>query len=146
MCWSGDVVLTQFVSLTSGTSSGSAKVMSAHCSILLVTVSSLFSDAVTHVVESSTMLRKLDNLNSRVVADLRRVVCGQRYLWQAELAWVLLVRRSLNLEHWQHRMRVVQRLIAVAHVDVEHGKRMAREPSRLNRDGATLQRPLCAVL
>ena len=76
MCWSGVVVLRQLVSLTSGTSSGSAKVMSAHCSSLLVTVSSLFSDAVTHVVEGSTMLRKLDNLNSRIVADLRCVVCG----------------------------------------------------------------------
>jgi hypothetical protein len=38
MCWSGAVVLTQFELLTSGTSSGSAKVMSAHCGILLATV------------------------------------------------------------------------------------------------------------
>ena len=136
MCWSGDVVLTQFVSLTSGTSSGSAKVMSAHCSILLVTVSSLFSDAVTHVVESSTMLRKLDNLNSRVVADLRRVVCGQRYLWQAELAWVFQVVGAHELERRHDGVRhVLGRGLAGlvdANVDVEHGEAVAWEPAGLD--------------
>jgi hypothetical protein len=76
MCWSGAVVLTQFELLTSGTSSGSAKVMSAHCGILLATVRRSCRGAFTYVVKSSAVLRKLNNLDCRIVANLGCEVGG----------------------------------------------------------------------
>ena len=73
----------------------------------------------TYIVKSSAMLRRFDNLDCRIVADFGRVVGWQRYLGQAELPGVLLVRRADNLENGQHGVGIVQGLVAVAHVDVE---------------------------
>jgi len=97
------------------------------------------------IVKSSAVLCRFNNLDCRIVANLGGVVCGQRYLGQAELAAVLLVRRADNLENGQHGVRVVQGLVAVAHVDVEQGKCMAGEPSGLDGDCATPNGPLCTV-
>lgn len=73
--WSSTfVVLTQFELLTSGTSSGSAKVMSAHYWNLLATMRLSCSGVCTHVVKSSAVLRKLNNLDSRVVSNLGCIV------------------------------------------------------------------------
>ena len=71
------VVLEQFVSFTSGTSLGSAKVMSTHCSIKIsdeICITSLKQN--THVVQSSSMLRSLDDLDRRVLADHGSVIDG----------------------------------------------------------------------
>lgn len=68
------------------------------------------------------MLRKLNDLDGCIVSNLGRVVGGQGHLWQAELPMVLLVRGSGNLEDGQHGVRVVQRFVSVAHVDVDLSK------------------------
>jgi len=49
------------------------------------------------------------------------------------------------LEDGQHDVRVVERLVAVAHVDVEHGERVALEPARLDGHGTAFERPFGAV-
>ena len=92
------------------------------------------------------MLRQLDNLNRRIVAYLRRETGGQRDLWQTKGAVVLLVRGPCDLEDGQHGMRVVERLIAKAHVDVEHGECVAGEPARLKGESAAFERPFGAIL
>lgn len=68
--WPGCVLLKQLVLLTSGTSSGSANVMSAHCRF----VSSdgrerPIGKVGTHVIQGSTVLRCLDDLDGRIVAN-----------------------------------------------------------------------------
>ena len=65
------------------------------------------------------MLRQLDDLDRRVVSNFRCVVRWQRNLRKTEGAVVLLVRRASDLKDWQHSVRVIEGLVAVAHVDVE---------------------------
>lgn len=91
------------------------------------------------------MLRKLNDLDGGIIPNLGRVVGGQRDLRQAKGAAVLLVRGPGDLEDGQHRVRVVEGLVAVAHVDVDLGERVAGEPAGLDRHSTAFQRPFCAV-
>ena len=100
----------------------------------------------THVIQRCAMLRHFNDLDSCVVADLGRVVCGQRHLREAEGAVVLLVGRAGDLEDGDGVVRVVEGLVAVAHVDVELRVGVAWEPAWLDGHGAAFQRPFCAVL
>jgi hypothetical protein len=100
----------------------------------------------THVVQRCAVLRHLDDLNSRVVADLGRVVCGQRHLREAEGAVVLLVGWTGDLEDGDGVVRVVEGFVAVAEVDVELRVGVAWEPAWLDGYGAAFQWPFCAVL
>lgn len=43
-------------------------------------------------------------------------------------------------------MAVVERLVAVAHVEVELCGGVAGEPTRLDADGAAREGPFCAIL
>lgn len=92
------------------------------------------------------MLRCLDDLDRCVVSDFRCVIRRQWDLRNTEGAIILLVGRASDLEDWQHSMRVVEWLVAVAHVYVEKRVGVAREPTWLNRYSAAFQWPLCTIL
>jgi hypothetical protein len=85
------------------------------------------------------MLRRLNDLNRCIVADTRRVVRRQWHLRKTKGAVVLHVRGPYD------GVAVVERLVAVAHVEVELGKGMAGEPAGLDRDGTAFEGPFGAV-
>lgn len=92
------------------------------------------------------MLCRLDDLDRRIVADFGRIIRRQRHLGKTERAIVLLIRRSHDLERGQHGVGVVERLVSVAHVDVDKSEGVAREPAGLDGNSAALQGPFGAVL
>lgn len=100
----------------------------------------------THVIQGAAMLCEFDNLNGGIVAHGRGVVCWQRDLGQAKGAVVLEVGGACDLEDGEHDVGVVERLVAVAHVDVEHGEGVAGEPAGLDGDGTAVDRPFGPVL
>lgn len=77
------LLLKQFDELTSGTSFGSAKVMSMHCIIpsqlsassKLPVVSDDGLRKMTYVIEGSTMDCRLDNLDGGIVSHIEGRVC-----------------------------------------------------------------------
>lgn len=97
------------------------------------------------IIESCTVLGSFDHLNGSIIAHFGLKPSRQRYLRQAKGTIVLDIRRAGNGEHGQHGVAEVERLVAITHVDVELSESMARKPSWLYSDGATLQRPICAV-
>jgi hypothetical protein len=91
------------------------------------------------------MLRQFDDLDRRVVADLEGEVRRQRDLRQAEGAVVLRVGGPDDAEDGDRGVAVVERLVAVAHVEVELRVGVAGEPAGLDGDGAALDGPFGAV-
>jgi len=91
------------------------------------------------------VLGYFDDLDGGIVADGGGEVGGQGHLRQAKGAVVGEVGGAGDLEDGQHDVRVVERLVAVAHVDVEHGERVALEPARLDGHGTAFERPFGAV-
>jgi hypothetical protein len=91
------VLLKQFVAFTSGTSEASAKIISTHYPSSAVACASPPIEAVfwdsfyTHIIQSTTMIRYLYNLNRRKIANLHICICWQCDLRQAESAWVGIV-------------------------------------------------------
>ena len=96
---------------------------------------------VTHVIQSSTVLCCFDNLYSRIIAYFDTCIDGKRDLRETKGAWIRVVRGPYDLEDGDHGIRHVKRNCAVAHIDVEQGIEMAWEPSWLDCDSATLDRP-----
>ncbi len=79
------VVLAQFSSVTSGTSLGSAKVISTHCAPS--SSARPFSSGGrggTYVIQRRSVLGGLDHLDGRVLSDLGRVIHRQWHLREAE--------------------------------------------------------------
>ena len=78
------------------------------------------------------MLRRLDNLDGRIIANLWLVARRERDLRETECTVVLLVRGPCDLEDGNHGVREIEWLVAEAHIDVEHGLSVTWEPSGLN--------------
>jgi hypothetical protein len=126
------VVFKQLLLFTSGTCSGSVNVISAHCILVSSTLYPHPLRCSTYVIKRSSMLGQLNDLDGRIVAHLWGESRWQRYLRETESTVVLDVGGTCNLENGKHGMAVVQRLIAISHVDVELGKGVTRKPSRLD--------------
>lgn len=75
--------LKQLDAFTSGTSAGSASVTSAHCSDP-VSFNLQCMYQVAYVVDSSSMLGKLDDLDCDVVADVEGKIRHKWNLWETE--------------------------------------------------------------
>lgn len=58
----------------------------------------------TYTVQRSAMLSVLNDLYSNVVANLEVKVCRHAYLWDTELAVILLVVRACDLKRRVDRM------------------------------------------
>jgi hypothetical protein len=71
--------LKQLDAFTSGTSAGSASVTSAHCSDP-VSFNLQWMYRVAYVVDSSSVLRKFDDLDCNIVADIEGKVRHKRNL------------------------------------------------------------------
>lgn len=99
----------------------------------------------TYGKERSAVNSGLNELNGRIVANLRRVACRQRYLREAECAGVVVVRWAGQLEYGIHGMRIVERFRSDSHVDVDEGGLVTGEPARLKGDGSSSDRPFRAV-
>ena len=99
----------------------------------------------TYVIQSSAMLRSLNNLNGRIVAYDSREVGRERYLRQTDAAVVQKIVGPRDAEHGLHDERVIQRDGAFAQVDVDEGVGVAVEPAWLHADGSTCYGPLGAV-
>lgn len=75
------VVFAQLSGVTGATSDGSAKVISTHCTRNpLAFCQSLRLTAVTYIIQGRSMLRRLDDLNRRIVPYFRSVIHRQRHL------------------------------------------------------------------
>ena len=90
----------------------------------------------TYVVQRRTMLRQLNHLYRRIGADPGRIVGGQRHLRETEVAVVLLIAGTGDLEDCLHGQGVAGRDGVIAKIDVKEGGGMAGEPAWLNADGA----------
>jgi hypothetical protein len=157
------VALIQFEALTSFTSDmSSVNVMSTHChcfssaaalhprsSILSFLVKSCCqkkSPAKTYTKKRSPMLRRLHNLQCRIVPTSHRDIRGKRHLRQAHIQRrIRIITRSRDLEDREERMRVVGWDGAETDVDVEVSGFMAGEPAGLKGDGAAGERPVGAI-
>lgn len=95
----------------------------------------------TNIVQSRTMLRRLDDLDRSVVADDRRVVDRQRHLWEAYATGEGIVRWPHYLEDGLHYHIVVGWNRIVAKVDVHERVRVPAEPSGLDSYSAACHRP-----
>lgn len=137
--------LKQFSRVTSGTSSGSANVISAHYHGISTPSPTHYVPRITYIIKRRPMLRRLNNLNRSIVPHTRRIIRRQRHLRQTKSAIILHIRGSYDGEDGQHRVAVVQWLVAVAHVEVELGEGVAGEPAGLDGDGAAFDGPFCAV-
>lgn len=74
------VVFSQLDLVTSGTSLGSAKVMSAHCASHSSVMIVHRSRAVPYIVQSSPMLCRLNHLDGSIIANH-----SMEILWQGNL-------------------------------------------------------------
>ena len=129
-----------------------------------VTGTSMSED--THIVESCSVLRRLNNLNGDVLSYLQAGICWKRYLRQTNGTIVELVVWSDDLKRRNDIVTHVGRCQITwplnTDVDVDEGHRMTREPSRLYSHYAvsiiqyriraldaltcsTCDRPLCSV-
>lgn len=91
------------------------------------------------------MLRGLNHLDSGIVTSLDTDVRGQGNLRQTEGTGVGVVGRAGNLEGRDDRVAHILRDRAETNVDIDQGSLMAREPTRLDRNGASLNGPLGTV-
>ena len=91
------------------------------------------------------MLRGLNNLNRRILADDGGIVRGQRYLRYADAARVFGVVGPDDAEDRLHDEGVVFRHGAVAEVDIHQGLTVSTEPARLQADGAASDGPFGAI-
>jgi hypothetical protein len=73
----------------------------------------------TYIVQRRPVLRQLNDLNRRIVTNLRVIPRGQRDLRQTERAIVLHIRRASDLEDRDGVVRVIQGLVVVPKIDVK---------------------------
>lgn len=99
----------------------------------------------SYVIQRGAVLGNLHNLNRSQITGLDTDVGGQWYLRQADSSRVRIIRRTGNLEGRHHWVAHVLGNLAEANVDVYQGRRMAREPARLQSDGAATDGPVSAV-
>lgn len=91
------------------------------------------------------MLCGLNHLDSGIVTSLDTDVRGQGNLRQTEGTGVGVVGRAGDLEGRDDRVAHILRDRAETNVDIDQGSLMAREPTRLDRNGASLNGPLGTV-
>lgn len=101
--------------------------------------------SLTYIVQRSTMLRRLNDLDRSLVPNLSCEIRRQRHLRKTPAAVVLLVAGTRNLKDGLHRLGVVEGDLAGAEVDVEEGGGVAGEPAWLDADGAAGDGPFRAV-
>ena len=146
------VVLEQFSSVTSSTSSGSAKVISTHYSPIIVSKQKDISNPsvvikkASYVIQSRSVLCRLNHLNGRIVSHHRGVIDRQRHLTKTKASIVQFVCWPRDLENGYHRQCIIYGDVAMAQVDIEKGRSMTGEPAGLNADGTALHGPLGAIL
>lgn len=104
----------------------------------------------THRVQRSPVLRKLNNLDRRLVPRLDARPLRQRHLREAHRPGVRAVRGPEQLELRHHGVGHVLRAVvgpvgAEAQVDVQQRLRVALEPAGLEGDRAARRGPVCPV-
>ena len=100
---------------------------------------------MTYIIQRSPMLRRLNNLNRRILPHNRRIINRQRYLRDADTAIIRYVVGPHDAKDGLHGQGVVVGHGADAEVDVEEGVGVALEPARLEADGAAADGPFGAV-
>ena len=149
-------VFLQLPALISGTSLGSANVISAHCRLLRqppvpptehIRHGTGEYEGSTYAVQRGAVLGDHDDLEGRVVADIHMRIGRQRDLGQADaLVRVRVVAGPEEADGPEDGVGHVGRVVAEAHVDVEEALGVALEPAGLEADAATGEGPLGAVL
>lgn len=96
------------------------------------------------------MLRRLNDLDRDILADLQAQIRRHANLRQTELTAVIGVVRAGDLEGMDDRVRhiwwVELAFLLDADVDIEEGFAVAWEPTGLNGDGPSRDGPLCTVM
>lgn len=75
----------------------------------------------TYIIQSSPMLRRLNQLDCRMIANLHIHIGRQRHLRETNRARIRLVGRARDGKRLHHGMAHVGRHRAQAHVDVDKG-------------------------
>lgn len=91
------------------------------------------------------MFRRFHDLNGRKVTGLDTDISRQRHLGQTDSSRVRVVRGTDDLEGRNDGVAHVLGDLAKANVDIDQGRRVAREPARLESDGTTTDRPVGAI-
>jgi hypothetical protein len=83
------------------------------------------------------MHRGFYHLDGSVIADIYTLVRWQRYLWEAESAWIRSFAGTSDLEHWNHGeghiwWSAVWSIRSESQVDVEERRSVPLEPAWLN--------------
>lgn len=91
------------------------------------------------------MLCGLNHLDGGIITSLDTDIRGQGNLRQTEGTGVGVVGRAGDLEGRNNRVAHILRNRAETKVDIDQSSLVAREPTRLDRNGASLDGPLGTV-
>lgn len=89
-------------------------------------------------------------LDRSVVTDFHRCVRWERDLWKTEGTRIGSFAGTRDLEHWYHGeghvwWSTIRPISSEAQVDVEEGRSVPLEPTRLDGYSSTTDRPICSV-
>lgn len=99
----------------------------------------------TYIVECCAVFRRLNDLDSRFVADVDSDIGGQRHLRQTKCTRVWVIGRAGDLKRRHDGVAHVLGHRTETDIDINQGSRVTREPAGLNGDCSTANGPFGAV-